>query len=266
MMCAVYTEDNLLPLSGLQHLIFCERQAALIHVEGIWDDNRLTVQGAHLHERVHERDDESRPGIRIARGLPLRSLRLGLSGIADVVEFHAVDTDPKDDDPLAWLDDEPADTADPGQMDLCTDSRGPPESTSAIRLAEVEALWRPFPVEYKRGKPKPDRCDEVQLCAQAMCLEEMLDCHIAAGALFYGAIRRRYDVALDDTLRRTTEDAAKRLHALIDAGLTPAAVRQKKCRSCSLLDRCMPRTPGQARSAALYLQQAIEVSETQEET
>ena len=122
----MFSEDELLPLSALQHLLFCERQCALIHIEQAWAENRLTVEGKNLHAKVHEADDESRGDLRIVRGLRLRSLRLGLVGQADVVEFHK-------------------------QGDA----------------------WLPFPVEYKRGKPKPEPCDEVQLCAQAICLEEM---------------------------------------------------------------------------------------------
>jgi CRISPR-associated exonuclease Cas4 len=166
----LYAEDDLLPLSGLQHLVFCERQWALIHIEQVWAENRLTAQGRVLHERTHEAGAESRPGLRVARGLRLRSLRLGLAGQADVVEFHA--------------------------------------ALAGVALTGEEGLWRPFPVEYKRGRPKPDRCDEVQLCAQALCLEEMFECAIAAGALFYGTPRRRLEVEFDAALRVETERLA----------------------------------------------------------
>ena len=202
----MYSEDDLLPLSGLQHLAFCERQWALIHIESLWAENRLTVEGKQLHERVHEADDERRGGVRIVRGLRLRSLCLGLSGQADVVEFHAG--------------------------------------------ADGET---PFPVEYKRGRPKPNRMDEVQLCAQALCLEEMLAVPVTQGALFYGQPRRRQDVALDAELRRVTEDLAARMHALFDAGATPAPVYEKKCDNCSLFDQCMPKNTGQSDAARRYL-------------
>src|ERR1039457_2553385 len=141
----MHSEDDLLPLSGLQHLVFCERQWALIHIEQVWAENRLTAQGRGLDERAAEGGGESRPGLRVARGLRLRSLRLGLAGQADVVEFHA--------------------------------------AAEGVRMAGEEGWWRPFPVEYKRGRPKPDRCDEVQLCAQGLCLEEMFEAPVAAGAL-----------------------------------------------------------------------------------
>ena len=206
----MYSEDDLLPLSGLQHLSFCERQWALIHIEEAWAENRLTVEGRHLHERVHELDDEKRGGVRIVRGLRLRSLRLGLSGQADVVEFHREDT----------------------------------------------GRETPFPVEYKRGRPKPDRCDEIQLCAQAMCLEEMLGVAVPRGAIFYGQPRRRHEVMLDDALRRETEDLSEKMHRLFDSGITPAAPYEKKCDNCSLINQCMPKATGHGGAASAYFETA----------
>ncbi len=211
------SEADLLPISALQHLIFCERQCALIHIEQQWTENRFTAEGRIMHERVHEAAAESRGEVRIVRGLRLRSLQLGLIGIADVVELHR----------------------DPDQ---------------GVAVAGISGQWRPFPVEYKRGKPKANACDEVQLCAQAMCLEEMLDCAIASGALFYGRTRRRKDIAFDAALRETVTDAASRLHALVAAGITPPAEYGKKCESCSLQDICLPKV---RRSAQAYLQSAI---------
>ncbi len=202
-----YTEEQLLPISALQHLRFCERQCALIHIEQVWSENRFTVEGQHLHEHVHERGGESRGDIRSETGLALRSLELGLTGIADVVEFH--------------------------------------------RQADGE--WLPFPVEYKRGKPKQDSSDEVQLCAQAICLEEMLNCKIPSGALFYGKSRRRKQVELDSALRELTAETALRLHALIQVGITPPPLQDApKCSHCSLQDLCMPKRP--RRSVAEYIE------------
>jgi CRISPR-associated exonuclease Cas4 len=208
----MYTEDDLLPLSALQHLLFCERQCALIHVEGLWAENRLTVEGGHLHRKAHEGPEESRGEVRITRGVSLRSLRLGLIGKADVVEFH---------------------------------------------LSQATREWLPFPVEYKRGRPKRDHSDEVQLCAQALCLEEMLEVPIPAGALFYGSTRRRTDVAFDPALRGRTEAAAARLHELIASGITPRAVREPKCERCSLLNLCLPDALTPGRSAARYLARSL---------
>ncbi|MBN2319635.1 MAG: CRISPR-associated protein Cas4 [Acidobacteria bacterium] len=209
-------------LSALQHIVFCERQCALIHIENVWADNAFTIQGEHMHEKVHEDGNrtESRGDIRIARGLPLRSLKLGLSGIADVVEFHRV-------------------------------------GEGGIRIDNVRGLWRPFPVEYKRGRPKRDRCDEVQVCAQAICLEEMLGVVIPEGALFYGATHHRFDVCFDPVLRSETEHAAIRLHELIRGRKTPPAVREPKCDRCSLVEICMPQLASKNRSVRSYLNGAI---------
>jgi CRISPR-associated exonuclease Cas4 len=207
-----FAEADLLPLSALQHLAFCERQCALIHIEGAWAENRLTAQGRLLHERVHEREDESRGDVRIARGLRLRSLRLGLVGQADVVEFHR----------------------------------------------QPDGSWRPFPVEYKRGRAKRSDCDRIQLCAQALCLEEMTGFAVPEGALFYGTPRRREAVALDATLRAAVGDSARRLHALIDAGRTPPATYADRCDNCSLLALCRPRMPAAGDAVERYIARALE--------
>jgi len=221
-------EDDLLPLSGLSQVAFCPRRAALIHVEGQWEENRFTIEGRHMHERVHELGDEARGEIRIVRGLALRSLRLGLVGVADVVEFHAVPSD-----------------------DPTSAGQGP----AGVRLPGVRGLWRPYPVEYKRGRRKPDNSDSVQLCAQAMCLEEMLGVPVPEGALYYGRTRKRLVVALDASLRRETEEAARTLHAIVRSGRTPQPVLEKKCRRCSLFDLCEPKAAG--RSARRYLDRMI---------
>ncbi|MCZ7606623.1 MAG: CRISPR-associated protein Cas4 [Planctomycetota bacterium] len=197
--------DDYLPISGLQHLLFCERQCALIHVEQAWSENHLTVEGKHLHEKVDKPGSQERKGVRVARRLPLRSDRLKLTGFADVVEFHA---------------------AEDGEV--------------------------PFPVEYKRGRRKEWRHDEVQLCAQAMCLEEMFEVPVPRGALFYGASRRRLDVTLDDELRAITEAAVVRFHQLVRDGFTPPPVLLPKCQSCSLRSTCMPEL-NNAPDAEVYL-------------
>jgi len=145
----IFNEDDLLPLSALQHLLFCERQCALIHIEQLWEENRYTAEGRIMHERVDSGRSESRGDVRLVFSLPLRSLRLGLVGKADVVEFHREE-----------------------------DS----ESTSSSK----SCLWRPFPVEHKRGRPKKAAWDEVQLCAQAICLEEMLTLSVRREHSFTG--------------------------------------------------------------------------------
>lgn len=202
----MFSEDELLPLSGLQHLVFCERQWALIHIEQQWEENRLTAEGRLLHEVAHSAGAESRPGVTISRGLSLRSMRLGLIGQADVVEYRA------------------------GQA---------------------------FPVEYKRGKPKSDQCDEVQLCAQALCLEEMQQCSIPAGALFYGVTRRRVDVPFAAALRARVEQLAARMHALYRERQTPPPQYAPKCDRCSLVELCLPHLRS---SAAGYLRRRMDAA------
>jgi CRISPR-associated exonuclease Cas4 len=192
-------------ISALQHLAFCERQCALIHVEQLWAENRLTVLGELLHEKVHSGSGESRKDIRVARSLRLVSYRLGLVGQFDVVEFRKCHQDEE-----------------------------------GVMLPRVTGRWRPFPVEYKKGKPKADSIDEVQLCAQAICLEEQLNTYISEGALFYGEKRRRQPVIFEEQLREKTRSLAVRLHHMIDSGETPVPVFGKKCRSCSLVDMCNP--------------------------
>jgi CRISPR-associated exonuclease Cas4 len=202
-----YLEEDLLPISALQHYIFCARQCALIHIEQAWAENRLTAEGRIMHERVHEEGNESRGDVRIARGVPLRSLRLGLVGKADVVEFH--------------------------------------------RMPDKQ--WQPFPVEYKRGKPKFDHSDAVQLCAQAACLEEMLNVEVARGALYYGRTHRRHDVVFDEVLRAEVEKTARGVRELIEKRQTPEPTYSKRCDSCSLMSECMPKPIAKHKSVKRYL-------------
>jgi CRISPR-associated exonuclease Cas4 len=198
-------DDDLIALSALQHYLFCPRQCALIHVEQAWAENRFTAEGRVLHEATAEPGREKRRGVRVVTAMPLVSRRLGVSGIADLVEMH----------------------------------RG------------ADGGWHPFPVEYKRGRPKAHRADEVQLCAQAMALEEMFGVTLGTGALFYGETRRRLDVALDGVLRALTAQVARDTRSMLAAGATPAPVFQKrKCGSCSLADLCRPQALARQRSAA----------------
>jgi CRISPR-associated exonuclease Cas4 len=249
----MYSEDDLLPISALQHLAFCERQWALIHLEGIWAENPLTAEGHHLHDRTHERGTESRGEVRIARALRLRSLRLGLTGVADVVEFHRV-PEAAPSGGAATGDVGPS-GAGPGRTPF-----GPTSGTVQpyVSLPGARGLWQPFPVEYKRGRPKRGPFDEIQLCAQALCLEEMLGVSIPTAALFYGQPRDRLEVALTPSLRAQTEQMAARLHELTRAGKTPLARYEKKCESCSLLGQCMPKTTGGGKSVERYLATATE--------
>lgn len=188
-------DEDFIPLSALQHMLYCPRQCALIHVERVWSENRLTTEGRLLHERADEPGGARRRGVREVRAMPLRSRALGVSGVADIVE-----------------------------------------------LKEIDGRARPFPVEYKRGAPKAHRADEVQLCAQAVALEEMFGVAIAEGALFYGETRRRLTVAFDAPLRELTRATAAAARAMILSGATPhAAYDAKRCRACSLLEICAPK-------------------------
>lgn len=226
----MYTEDQLLPISALQHLIFCERQCALIHVERLWAENRWTVEGNHLHKKAHGEDGDRgktliEDGVRIARGLNLRSFELGLVGQADVVEFHR------------------------------------PNNLPANHLRDLtERHGRVIPVEYKRGKPKKNDSDRVQLCAQAFCLEEMLNISIELGYLFYGKRKRRTEVVFDERIRDRTRAAIQRLREMIDNRETPPAARQPKCESCSLLNLCLPDSMRLKTGASKFNQRQLETT------
>ena len=212
----MYAEEEYLQLSGLQHFAFCRRQWALIHIEQQWRENLWTAEGDLFHRRAHaEQLREKRGGTLVLRGLSVASSALGLSGKCDVVEFRA---DPK-----------------------------------GISLHEEEGLWVPYPVEYKRGSPKPHQADELQLCAQALCLEEMLCCTIAEGALFYGETRRRVTVPFLPALRTQVYSMAEEMHQLRCRGYTPKVKPSKGCSACSLKELCLPVLMREA-----YLRQAIE--------
>jgi CRISPR-associated exonuclease Cas4 len=199
----MYADNEFLPLSGLQHLLFCPRQCALIHIERLWEENRFTAEGRILHERADTPGSTSKGGIRTVRSLPLRSTELGLSGVADVVEFR-------------------------------------PDG--------------PYPVEYKRGRPKKHRADEIQLCAQALCLEEMFGQRIPEGALFYGKAKRRKTIVLGEDLRALARDLAHAFHELVRRGTTPPPdYEARKCGSCSLVDLCLPRQGLNNRRATSYV-------------
>ncbi|MDF1815421.1 MAG: CRISPR-associated protein Cas4 [Verrucomicrobiales bacterium] len=201
---------ELLPLSGLQHYLYCPRQFALIHVEQQWAENQFTAEGNVMHEKAHSGADEHRvgEGVKITRSIPVKSEEMGLSGQCDIVEFH--------------------------------------------KSGDV------IPVEYKRGKPKDHSADEVQLCAQAMCLEEMLGCTIPLGYLFYGKRKRRTPIELNEQLRQLTRRTAEAFHHLFASGETPEAVYEsRKCGACSLVEICQPKLSKQSnRSAAAWFDKA----------
>ena len=217
---AAYSDPDLLQLSGLQHFAFCRRQWALIHIENQWAENLRTVEGGLLHRRAHDEAARERRGDTLTlRGLPVVSYTLGLSGQCDVVEFHL--------------------------------------SPEGVPLRGEDGLWLPFPVEYKRGRPKEHRADELQLCAQAMCLEEMLCCEIPRGALFYGEPRRRAAVDFSPELRQMVRDFSAEMRQYARRGHTPKARPSKSCSACSLKELCLPQLTRRG-SVSAYLNQAME--------
>lgn len=207
----MYADSDFVALSALQHFVYCPRQCALIHLEQIWSENGYTAEGREMHERVDDGKTSYRSGVRVTRSELLRSAVLGVSGVADVVEWHKLNNHEE-----------------------------------------------PFPVEYKRGKPKQHDADKIQLCAQAICLEEMLSLHIPSGALFYGQTKRRLDVDFDSALRENTLRAAEGVHDLFRNGITPPPDPGPKCKLCSLNEECMPNVIVQSKSATTYLKKLLQ--------
>ena len=215
----MYREEDYLMLSGLQHFAYCRRQWALIHIEQQWAENERTVDGQIFHSVAHDKARiEKRGELLITRGLPVKSAKLGMSGICDVVEFH--------------------------------------KSEEGVSLASYEGLWQPYPVEYKKGLPKLNEADEMQLCVQAVCLVEMLLCRIPGGSLFYGENRRREPVEFTEELRGKVYDMAKEMHVLWDKGYTPRVKPQKGCNACSLKEICVPRL-GRVKSVSAYIEGSL---------
>ena len=199
-------------LSALQHFAYCRRQWGLIFVERQWAENARTAEGQVFHQTAHHGpESETRGDLLILRGLRVASPALRLGGICDVVEFH--------------------------------------RSPSGVPLMGREGLWLPYPVEYKKGSDQTRESDEVQLCGQALCLEDMLCCQIPEGSLFYGETRRRTRVAFDEPLRQRTLSLLQEMLGYMARGHTPATKPHKGCNACSLRDICLPklsRTPSVA--------------------
>ena len=201
-----YDDDHMLMLSGIQHYMFCPRQWALIHIEQQWDENRLTAEGQLLHQNVDNPAYRQKNGDVITlRAVHIASHSLGLYGVTDAVELL------------------PSDNA-----------------ADAITHPRYLGFWKPYPIEYKRGRHKPDERDEVQLAAQAICLEEMYGIHIPEGAFFYHETRHRETVQIDKHLRQLTNELSEAMHRTFESGITPKAVERKECKSCSLIDICAP--------------------------
>lgn len=216
----IYQEEDFLQLSGLQHFAFCRRQWALIYIEQQWAENLWTVSGNILHEKAHDSGKrESRRDLLITRGMQIQSPTLGISGACDVVEFYP--------------------------------------SAAGISLPGRDGLWQPYPVEYKRGSPKTTDADRLQLCAQGMCLEEMLCCDIPEGALFYGETRRRETVSFSPELREEVRAMLAEMHALYACKYTPKVKPNKSCNACSLRELCLSKL-SRKRSVAEYLLAGME--------
>lgn len=216
-----YKEEDYLMLSGIQHFSFCRRQWALIHIEQQWDENLRTVEGNIFHKKAHDGySSEKRQDVIISRGMPVFSPALGISGICDIVEFYR------------------------------DDKKG-------ISLQGREGRYLVYPVEYKKGQPKEDEADILQLAAQAMCLEEMLGCEIEKGYLYYGEIRRRIEVGLDEHIRQQVRDTFEEMHHYYERRYTPKVKRTKACNACSLKDLCLPRLMKE-RSVKEYISKRIE--------
>ncbi|MDR2175741.1 MAG: CRISPR-associated protein Cas4 [Synergistaceae bacterium] len=227
----MFSDEDLLPLSGLQHLAFCERQWALIHMEQEWAENVLTVEGKQLHEFVHEQGSGVRGGVRMVRGLRLRSLTLGLYGVADLVEFHPCG-------------------GEAALQGTALQGAAPPGTTpQGTSLHGLPGSWIPYPVEYKRGRKRYDRADETQLCAQALCLEEMLNVTVGQGAIYYGQPRRRSEITFVPELREAVAGLCRRARELYDARQMPPPKPGRHCANCSLENVCMPNLSKKDRSA-----------------
>lgn len=215
-----YNEEDYLQLSGLQHFAFCRRQWTLIHIEQQWAENLRTVQGNILHGKAHDSNkSELRGDVLTVRGMHICSPTLGVSGTCDVVEFHA--------------------------------------SKDGVPLNGRDGTWIPYPVEYKRGEPKSIDADRLQLCGQAMCLEEMLCCNIESGALFYGETRRREVVIFTQELREKVRSYLQEMHMLYAKRYTPKVKPTKSCNACSLKEICLPKLC-RSKSALGYLRAKVE--------
>ncbi len=216
-----YREEDYLILSGIQHFSFCRRQWALIHIEQQWDENLRTVEGNIFHKKAHDGySAEKRRDVIISRGMPVFSPTLGISGVCDIVEFHR------------------------------DDARG-------ISLHGREGKYLVYPVEYKKGQPKEEEADVLQMAAQAMCLEEMLECEIEKGYLYYGEIRRRIEVELSEEIRQRVRDTFEEMHHYYERRYTPKVKRTKACNACSLKNLCLPKLMKE-RSVKAYISKRIQ--------
>lgn len=202
----MYNDDDMLMLSGIQHFRFCPRQWELIHIDQQWEDNVLTMEGHLQHKRVDDPFYRQKCGDYISlRSVSIASHQLGLYGVSDVIELHPTE-----------------------------------DESNSIKHPKYPGLWLPYPVEYKHGRPKRDEIDEVQLAAQAMCIEEQYGINIPLGAFFYAEIRQRLEIEINESLRNTVKECARKMHEVLSSGLIPPVKQGKHCKKCSLMDICLP--------------------------
>ena len=213
-------DSDFLMISGLEHFAFCRRQWALIHVEQLWRENVLTLEGAYMHERVHDAGfTELRGSTLLSRAMPVRSEIMRVTGECDMVELHS--------DP------------------------------AGVPIRGRDGLWRLYPVEYKRGRPNDRGAEQLQLCAQAMCLEEMFVTDIPEGAIYYGELRHRQTVVLTQEMRERVRDSFEEMHRLFERGYTPKARMTSACKSCSMAELCQPALT-KGLFASEYVRRALE--------
>ena len=210
-------------IRSIQHYLYCPHRWGLMEIDKAWAENVYVTKANLMHERVH--DDgftEARGAVLLSRGMPVRSQELKITGICDMVELY------KDDD--------------------------------GVPIQGRAGKWRLYPVEYKLGQPDAQGADALQLCAQAMCLEEMFVTDIPEAALYYGKIRRRQRVLLTNELRDQVKKAVTEMHQLMLKGYTPKAKIGKACKSCSLVELCQPKLTKQV-SASEYIRRAFHEGE-----
>lgn len=219
-----FPDESFIPISALQHFIYCPRRVALVHNERIWSDNRFTAEGNLIHEKAHSGVCEKSSNTRIVRNADIKSNTYGLIGKADVIELK----------------------------------RSVEPSGCTFSIPGVEGFWRPYIVEFKRGSAKQTLAYEVQVCAQVLCLEEMWNISIPESYLYYYERRHRTNIYIDSELRRLTVNSIIELRKIILSGILPKAELGKKCIICSLRDSCMPKISGMKDVSRQYVDRLFE--------
>lgn len=221
----VYHEDDYLMLSGLQHFYFCKRQWGLIHIDQQWVENKYTTEGKILHEKADKPEiKEKRKNVFTSRAMKVSSSELGINGVLDVVEFH--------------------------------------KNKTGIEISGKKGNWEPVIIEYKRGKPKKDERDIIQLVAEVICLEETLNCHIPHSYLYYHSVNKKIKIDITAELRSLVNDMTSEMHKMYETKRIPKAEYFKNCRLCSLYDICLPRINKKPKNIDNYIFQAVKSEES----